>query len=158
MRRDAMSYVQKILEPGESVTCVTRTHWRIYLPAAFLLLLGIAALAPSSYVAADLVAVPQIAAAALILLAAASWLPAFIRRRTTELAVTNRRIVFKSGLFRRHTMEMNMSKVESVDVDQTVMGRILGYGTVTIRGTGGGIEPMRNIANPIVFRNHVTAS
>ncbi len=152
-----MSYVQKILEPGESVTHVTRTHWLVYLPAIFLLLLGIAALASSSYVAADLAAVPQIAGAMLILLAAISWLPAFIRRWTTELAVTNRRIVFKSGLFRRHTMEMNMSKVESVDVDQSVMGRILDYGTVTIRGTGGGIEPMRNIANPIAFRNRVTA-
>ncbi len=153
-----MSYVQKILEPGESVTHVTRTHWLVYLPAIFLLLLGIAALASSSYVSADLAAVPQIAGAMLILLAAISWLPAFIRRWTTELAVTNRRIVFKSGLFRRHTMEMNTSKVESVDVDQSVMGRILDYGTVTIRGTGGGIEPMRNIANPIAFRNHVTAS
>jgi uncharacterized membrane protein YdbT with pleckstrin-like domain len=153
-----MSYVQRILEPGESVTHVARIHWRVYLPAAFLLLLGIAALASSFYVAADLVALPQIAGAALILLAAASWLSAFIRRWTTELAVTNRRIIFKSGLFRRHTMEMNMSRVESVDVDQTVMGRILDYGTVTIRGTGGGIEPMRNIANPIAFRNRVTAS
>lgn len=152
-----MSYVQKILEPGESITHVTRTHWLVYLPAIFLLLLGIVVLASSSYVSADFAAVPQIAGAMLILLAAISWLPAFVRRWTTELAVTNRRIVFKSGLFRRHTMEMNMSKVESVDVDQSVMGRILDYGTVTIRGTGGGIEPMRNIANPIAFRNRVTA-
>jgi uncharacterized membrane protein YdbT with pleckstrin-like domain len=152
-----MSYVQKILEPGESVTHVTRTHWLVYLPAIFLLLLGIVVLASSSYVSVDFAAVPQIAGAMLILLAAISWLPAFVRRWTTELAVTNRRIVFKSGLFRRHTMEMNMSKVESVDVDQSVMGRILDYGTVTIRGTGGGIEPMRNIANPIAFRNRVTA-
>jgi uncharacterized membrane protein YdbT with pleckstrin-like domain len=157
-----MSYVQKILEPGESVTHVTRTHWLVYLPAIFLLLLGIAVLATSSYVSANLAsanlaAVLQIGSAMLILLAAISWLPAFIRRWTTELAVTNRRIVFKSGLFRRHTMEMNMSKVESVDVDQSVMGRILDYGTVTIRGTGGGIEPMRNIASPIAFRNRVTA-
>jgi uncharacterized membrane protein YdbT with pleckstrin-like domain len=152
-----MSYVQKILEPGESVTHVTRTHWLVYLPAIFLLLLGIVVLASSSYVSADFAPVPKIAGAMLIMLAAISWLPAFIRRWTTELAVTNRRIVFKSGLFRRHTMEMNMSKVESVDVDQSVMGRILDYGTVTIRGTGGGIEPMRNIANPIAFRNRVTA-
>jgi len=78
-----MSYVQKILEPGESVTHVTRTHWLVYLPAIFLLLLGIAALASSSYVSADLAAVPQIAGAMLILLAALSWLPAFIRRWTT---------------------------------------------------------------------------
>jgi len=152
-----MSYVQKILEPGESVTHVTRTHWLVYLPAIFLLLLGIVVLASSSYVSADFAPVPKIAGAMLIMLAAISWLPAFIRRWTTELAVTNRRIVFKSGLFRRHTMEMNMSKVESVDVDQSVMCRILDYGTVTIRGTGGGIEPMRNIANPIAFRNRVTA-
>lgn len=152
-----MSYVQKILTPGETVTHATRTHWRVYIPAACLLLLAIAALATSSYVAANLAPVPQYAAALLALLAAASWLPAFIGRWTTELAVTNRRIIFKSGLFRRHTMEMNMSKVESVDVDQSVVGRILGFGTVTIRGTGGGIEPMRNIADPIAFRSHVTA-
>ncbi|HEX3498595.1 MAG TPA: PH domain-containing protein [Stellaceae bacterium] len=153
-----MSYVSRILEPGEAVTHVTRTHWRVYLPSILLLLLAIAALASANYAPADFAAVPQIAALALLVLAAASWLPAFLRRWTTELAVTNRRVIFKSGLFRRHTMEMNMSKVESVDVDQSIIGRILGFGTVTIRGTGGGIEPMRNIADPIVFRNHVTAT
>jgi uncharacterized membrane protein YdbT with pleckstrin-like domain len=157
-RNAAMSYVKHILEPGEIVTHVTRTHWRVYLPAILLLLLALAVLAATNYVAADFVAVPEIAAAILLLLAVASWFPAFLQRWTTELAVTNRRIVFKSGLFRRHTMEMNMSKVESVDVDQSVIGRILGFGTVTIRGTGGGIEPMRNVANPIAFRNHVTAT
>jgi membrane protein YdbS with pleckstrin-like domain len=156
-RRDAMSYVRKILEPGETVTHVTWPHWRVYVPAALLLILAIGALAASSFVTPDLAAVPQVAAAVLLLLMAASWLPAFIGRWTTELAVTNRRIIFKSGLIRRHTMEMSMSKVESVDVDQSILGRLLGYGTVTIRGTGGGIEPMRNIADPIAFRNHVTA-
>jgi uncharacterized membrane protein YdbT with pleckstrin-like domain len=153
-----MSYVKRILEPGEIVTHVTRTHWRVYLPAILLLILAIAALAASNYVAPDLTVVPGIAAAILLVLALLSWIPAFLHRWTTELAVTNRRIIFKSGLFRRHTMEMNMAKVESVDVDQSVMGRILGFGTVTIRGTGGGIEPMRNIADPIAFRNHVTAA
>ena len=153
-----MSYVKRILEPGEIVTHVTRTHWRVYLPAILLLLLAILALAAASYVAPDLIVVPEIAAAILLVLALLSWIPAFLQRWTTGLAVTNRRIVFKSGLFRRHTMEMNMTKVESVDVDQSVIGRILGFGTVTIRGTGGGIEPMRNIADPIAFRNHVTAA
>jgi uncharacterized membrane protein YdbT with pleckstrin-like domain len=153
-----MSYVKRILEPGEIVTHVTRTHWRVYLPAILLLILAIAALAASNYVAPDLTVVPGIAAAILLVLALLSWIPAFLHRWTTELAVTNRRIIFKSGLFRRHTMEMNMAKVESVDVDQSVIGRILGFGTVTIRGTGGGIEPMRNIADPIAFRNHVTAA
>jgi uncharacterized membrane protein YdbT with pleckstrin-like domain len=53
---------------------------------------------------------------------------------------------------------MSMSKVETVDVDQSVAGRIFGFGTVTIHGTGGGVESMRNIADPITFRSHVTAS
>jgi uncharacterized membrane protein YdbT with pleckstrin-like domain len=153
-----MSYVTRVLEPGETVVHVARTHWRVYLPAISLLLLAVAAFAASFYVAADLVLLPQITAAVLLLLATASWLPAFIGRWTTELAVTDRRIIFKSGLFRRHTMEMNMSKVETVDVDQSVAGRIFGFGTVTIHGTGGGRESMRNIEDPITFRNHVTAS
>ena len=157
VRNHAMSYVKRVLEPGETITHVTRTHWRVYVPAILLAILA-AAFAASNYVADDFVALPRIAAAILLALAFVSWLPAFLGRWTTELAVTNRRIVFKSGLFRRHTMEMNMSKVESVDVDQSVIGRILGFGTVTIRGTGGGIEPMRNIADPIAFRNHVTAA
>lgn len=152
-----MSYIDKILEPGETVSHVTRVHWRIYLPAAGLLLLAIGALALSTVVAAQLVAAARGAAAILAVLALASWLRAFLCRSTTELAVTDRRVIVKSGLFRRHTIEMNMSKVESVDVDQTIMGRILGYGTVTIRGTGGGIEPLRDIADPLGFRNRVTA-
>ena len=53
---------------------------------------------------------------------------------------------------------MNRAKVESVDVDQTVMGRIMGYGTVIVRGTGGGLEPIRNIAHPLAFRSHITAA
>ena len=53
---------------------------------------------------------------------------------------------------------MNMDKVESVNVDQTLLGRIFGYGTVVVHGTGGGLEPLPNIASPITFRNHVTAA
>jgi uncharacterized membrane protein YdbT with pleckstrin-like domain len=152
-----MSYVETILEPGETVTHVARSHWRVYLPAGSLLLLALGMAVLSSQIQANLAPAALIAGAALALLAFASWVPAFVRRRTTELAVTNRRVIFKSGLFRRHTVEMNMSKIESVDVDQSIIGRILGFGTVTIRGTGGGVEPLRNIADPIAFRNHVTA-
>ena len=66
------------------------------------------------------------------------WLWAWITYRSTELAVTNRRVIFKTGLIRRRTVEMNMDKVETVDVDQTLFGRLLGYGTVHVRGTGSG--------------------
>jgi uncharacterized membrane protein YdbT with pleckstrin-like domain len=152
-----MSYVDKILQPGETLVHVARLHWFVYLPALGLIVLAIAVLVLSNYVAADLIPAVQIAAAALALLAALAWLRGYVRRTTTELAVTDRRIVFKRGLIRRHTIEMNMDKVESVDVDQSIAGRLFGYGTVTIRGTGGGLEPLRNISDPLTFRNQVTA-
>ena len=83
--------------------------------------------------------------------------PPHSRRWTTELAVTNRRVIYKRGFISRHTIEMNMDKVESVDVDQTILGRMMGYGNIVVRGTGSGLEPMRDIADPLTFRNHVTA-
>lgn len=82
---------------------------------------------------------------------------AWFRRWTTEIDVTDRRIVYKRGFVRRHTVEMNMDKVESVDVDQSILGRMLNYGDITIRGTGVGIEPLQNIDAPLDFRNQVTA-
>jgi uncharacterized membrane protein YdbT with pleckstrin-like domain len=100
-----------------------------------------------------LIVATVIAAAALVL-----WLRAFLRRASTELAVTDRRVIYKTGLVRRHTVEMNMDKVESVNVDQSLLGRLFGYGTVTVHGTGGGLEPLPSIASPIAFRNHVTAA
>jgi uncharacterized membrane protein YdbT with pleckstrin-like domain len=82
---------------------------------------------------------------------------AWFKRWTTEVDVTERRIVYKRGLIWRHTVEMNMDKVESVDVDQSVLGRLLDYGDITLRGTGAGLEPLRSIEAMLEFRNHVTA-
>jgi uncharacterized membrane protein YdbT with pleckstrin-like domain len=155
-----MRYVEKILQPDETVVDVTGLHWFVYLPALALLVVALGLTVLANYVASNsnLAMAMLIAAAAVSLLAAIAWLRGFLRRYGTELAVTNRRVIFKRGLLRRHTIEMNMSKVESVDVDQSITGRVFGYGTVTIRGTGGGIEPLRNIRDPLAFRNHVTAS
>jgi uncharacterized membrane protein YdbT with pleckstrin-like domain len=75
-----------------------------------------------------------------------------VDRWTSEFAITSKRIVIKVGLISRHTVEMNLSKIESVNVDQGIMGRILGYGTITVIGTGGTRESFQNIANPVEFR------
>jgi uncharacterized membrane protein YdbT with pleckstrin-like domain len=98
-----------------------------------------------------------IAAAIFALLALSAGLAALIRRVTTEFAVTDVRVIYKKGLLARHTLEMNRSKVESVDVDQSILGRLLGYGTVIVRGTGGSLEPIRYVADPLTFRSHITA-
>ena len=79
-----------------------------------------------------------------------------IRKWTTEIAVTDRRVIFKRGLIRRHTVEMNMQKVESVDVDQTLLGRLFDYGNVSIRGTGSSFETLHMIDSPLKLRTTVT--
>jgi uncharacterized membrane protein YdbT with pleckstrin-like domain len=88
-----------------------------------------------------------------------SWLGLFtlllgpaIIRWSSEFVITNRRIIIKTGFIARNTFEMNLSKIESVNVDQSFMGRILGYGSMTIIGTGGTREAFRNIRKPLEFR------
>jgi uncharacterized membrane protein YdbT with pleckstrin-like domain len=67
-------------------------------------------------------------------------------------------VIYKRGFIKRYTAEMNMDKVESVDVNQSIMGRLLGYGSIEIRGTGGqGIKQLDRIADPIGTRNAITA-
>ena len=81
----------------------------------------------------------------------------WIISRTSEFAVTNKRVVIKVGLIRRHTLELLLAKVESIGVEQAVLGRILGYGTIVVVGTGGTRESFTNIAQPLEFRKQVQA-
>ena len=77
---------------------------------------------------------------------------AWIQVRSTEIAITNRRVIAKFGFVKRHTVEINLDKVEALRVDQTVMGRFLNYGTIHISGAGSSVAPMPDIADPLVFR------
>src|ERR1700688_3735001 len=99
-----------------------------------------------------------LAAALVVALAALYWtVKAWFHRWTTETDVTNMRVVHKSGFIKRRTFEMSLDKVESVDVDQTILGRILNYGSVTVRGVGEGAETIDMIASPLASRNPITA-
>src|ERR1700740_960972 len=71
------------------------------------------------------------------------------------MTVTNRRVVIKPGLMSRKTIEMLLNKVESIEVSETTGGRMLGYGTIVMIGTGGTSEPFREVAHPLEFRNQV---
>jgi uncharacterized membrane protein YdbT with pleckstrin-like domain len=152
-----MNYVRRVLQPGETVIHVTRLHSVIFLPAILWFAVALALLIVALTLNGDL----RIGGGALAAFAAifglAAGLPALIRRATTELAVTDRRVIYKSGVLARHTLEMNRSKVESVDVNQSVLGRILNFGTIVVRGTGGSLEPIRMISDPLTFRSHITA-
>jgi len=149
-----MSYLDRVLQPDETVRYRSKVHWLIYWPAVLFLLVVIA-----GFVGSYKYPNSQIVMAAVMLVGAVGffifWVRGFIKRWTTEIAVTDRRVIFKEGLVARRTIEMNMDKIESVDVDQSVWGRLFDYGSVVIRGTGSSMEPLKQITSPIQFRNHV---
>ena len=153
-----MRYVRRVLQPGETIVYATKLHWFVYLWTILLIVicLGLAVAAWSAGDRQNVSLALAIAALIFALLALSSALRAFIRRATTELAVTDQRVIYKTGLIARHTLEMNRAKVESVTVDQSLLGRLFGYGTVTVRGIGSALEPIRNITDPLTFRNHLT--
>jgi uncharacterized membrane protein YdbT with pleckstrin-like domain len=78
-----------------------------------------------------------------------------VRRNATEMVVTNRPVVIKTGLTSRKTIEMLLNKVESIEVSETSFGRMLGYGTIVVIGTGGTSELFHRIAHPLEFRSQV---
>ena len=150
-----MSYVDSVLQPNETVMHRGSLHWIVHARGIFVLVIAAAVfllpVAESGRMAVHWAA--GLLALVGALLVAKSWFDQAI----TEIAVTNHRVIYKRGLVQRHTAEMNIDKVESVLVDQSVLGRILGYGTLDMRGTGGGIEGLKTIADPLAFRSAITA-
>ena len=150
-----MSYVDSVLQPGETVLRRGRLHWMVYLRGLLVLLLAILIILAPVPVQARTAAkwAAYLIAALSVPLLVHGWYDQWI----TEIAVTSRRIIYKRGLIRRMTAEMNLDKVESVGVNQSILGRILDYGTIDVRGTGGGIEGVRGIEGPLAFRSAITA-
>lgn len=151
-----MSYVEKHLIPNEEIIYITRLSWIVYLRALLVLVAGIALLvwAAGGRGVPDLQSGnPLYPVAGIVLLIGLTlFLFAFIRRRSAEFAITNKRVIIKVGLLSRRSVELLLSKVEAITVDQTLLGRIFGYGSITIIGTGGTKEPFHLISDPLEFR------
>jgi uncharacterized membrane protein YdbT with pleckstrin-like domain len=151
-------YVDEILQPGEQLRYSTTIHGIVYAPGLVCLALAAAALIGAwTTLEGTLVAVLIAAAAVLAALGLVWLLSAWFRRWTTETDVTSLRVVHKEGFIKRNTFEMSLDKVESVDVAQSILGRIFGWGDVTVKGVGEGHKTMNMIASPLQFRNHITA-
>ncbi len=151
-------YIDQILQPGEKVLYSTNAHWIFYFPAIMAWIVALILLILSRSGVADAIVLLCLSASALVALLALYWtVKAWFHRFTTETDVTNLRVVHKTGFITRKTFEISLDKVESVDVDQSILGRILNYGDVTIRGVGEGIEKIATIASPLSFRNSITA-
>lgn len=164
-----MSYVEKNLVAGEKLLYQTRHHWIVLLwPVLASLLLGapglgllvesIASKTGKSQTSGSTgISAGGVAVIGLILLVAAAGTFAYgiAKRNATEMAVTNKRVLIKTGLASRRTLDVMLSRVESIGVEETLIGRLLSYGTVVVRGTGGTPEVFVMIDHPQEFRRAV---
>ena len=151
-------YIDEILQPGEKVLYSTNAHWMFYLPAMAAWVVALVLLILSRSTSTEGVVLLCLSAAAVVAIAALYWSArAWFHRWTTETDVTNLRVIHKTGFITRKTFEMSLDKVESVDVNQSILGRILNYGDVTILGVGEGKQTISTIASPLAFRNSITA-
>ena len=151
-----MNYIKKTLLQDEQIIYDTRPHWIIFFPAAilvtfllFFLLFGDAFLPDFAIFGYS---IPAFIDLALFVAVVYQVIVTYIRYATSEYGVTNQRIIIKVGFVSRATWEVLLKRVESIQVDQTVMGRVLNYGTVVIRGTGGSRDAFNYIPNPLEFR------
>lgn len=152
-----MGYVERHLLPGERVLYKTRLHWVLFARPALVFLIGAGLTVAVRYMEAQ----PEAARWAGWIgfgIMAIGFLWGFVHwveLRTSEFAVTTTRVIFKVGLVARYTTELLLSKVESIAVQQSLTGRILDYGDLTVIGTGGTREVFRRVRDPITFRNYV---
>jgi uncharacterized membrane protein YdbT with pleckstrin-like domain len=151
-------YIDDILQPGEKVLYSTNAHWIFFLPAIVLWIVAAGFLLLGRLVGNDSVQLVGQSMAALTAVVALAWtVKAWFHRWTTETDVTSLRVVHKTGFIRRKTFEMSIDKVASVNVEQSIIGRVLNYGDVTIETMGEAEETIKTIASPLAFRNHITA-
>jgi hypothetical protein len=153
-----MGYVERTLQPGETIAYRARLHWVIYLAGIVLLVIAAALAIAAVLLHGDQLRIGLLLVAALaLLLGLFRMIRAWIIAANTEIIVTTRRVIYKVGFIARNTVEMNLDKVESVLVQQGVLGRMLDFGTVIVRGVGAGLEPIPNIAQPLQLHRHISA-
>jgi acyl-coenzyme A synthetase/AMP-(fatty) acid ligase len=158
-----LTYIESNLVPGETVIYQTRLHWIVMLWQMVLgcLLLGLPGVLLLYYALSQpgmesrTLHIMEGGGVALLVCGVVAILIGMVRQNATEMAVTNRRVVIKTGLASRKTIEMLLNKVESIEVNETAFGRMLGYGTIVVIGTGGTPEPFHKLAHPLEFRSQV---
>src|SRR5450432_1172449 len=164
-----MSYVEKNLVPGETLLYQTRHHWIVLLgplliallvglPGLFLVWVGMGERPEMNQYATQVPGGTQtvlVVGAILLLIALINLGWGTAKRNRTEMAVTNRRVLIKTGMGSRRTLDLMLSRVESIGVEETFLGRMLGFGSVVVRGTGGTPESFVLISHPQEFRRNV---
>ncbi len=150
-----MKYYMKVLQPDETVKYVGRLHWIIYGYAIIFATLAIVLAIYAMSLEQDRRFFALAGAAVFAVLALIFFIRSWFTQWTTETVVTDKRIIHKYGFIARHTTEMNITKVETVDVIQPFWGRLLNYGTVRAVGTGATWETLPHVAAPLQLRNNI---
>lgn len=165
-------YLARMLLTEERVIYAAELHWIVYVRGATLVIAGALlgyfgpyvineatrhlfghAISSGWQIDGMRIDIFKIASVLIILLGAIELIRGLIKQVSTELVITNRRVIAKHGFISCYTFELLLTKVEGANVDQTIMGRMLGFGTLLVKGTGGGISPIDHIAQPFKFHS-----
>ena len=144
-----MSYIQNNLQAGEEIKYKADIHWYIFvLPAVLLLLGAFLSSAQTSFI--------YYIGLLLLLLGLFQLIKRVLLKMGAEYVITNKKVILKSGILSRDALELILSKCEGLRINQSVMGRILGFGSIVVT-TGGATNQFNFIANPMKFRNEINA-
>ena len=139
-----MGYIDANLLPEETVVHRATLHWLVFGKAMAVTALGVVLLSVEPTVGMLVVVVGVV-----------MFVPPLIAYKTSEFGVTSKRVIVKVGLVQRQTLELLLRQVEAISVDQSIMGRVFNYGSVTLSGTGGVRGVFHNIAAPLEFRRKI---
>ena len=145
-----MSYIQKNIMANERVIYTTKLNWTLYIKSFVLILIGLTLFVDSSHSVNNYLV--SLASIILFLAGIFSAVITYIKIKTFEFAVTNKRVLIKHGILRTQSFEIMLNKVEAIYVEQNIIERIVNSGTIIIKGTGGSQNPLRNVDNPFQFR------
>ena len=140
-----MSYIDQTLSSNEFVFYRCRPHWIIFSKPFFTLLAGLLVFYWGLHLMAGI----------FLFVALLSWLSAIVAYFTSEFGITNQRVVIKLGFIRRYSFENSLTRIEGIEVDQSIFGRFLDYGSICIRGVGGSGELFPAVPSPLVLRQKV---
>ena len=128
-----MSYIEESLSKDEQVVALFRLHWFAYLPMVMWILLALVTFGLTLFVA----------------------LYEYLKLRLTELGVTNKRVIYKTGIISRHSEEMKLKSIETVEIDQGVFGRLFGFGSVKVTGQGTSDVVFKGINDPMSVKRAI---
>ena len=146
-----MASLDRHLLPGERIVHRARPHWVMFLGPVLLAVAGLVLGGLLEYAAGDYWYVGAVVAGLALVLAIAP----VVRYATSEYAITDKRVLARVGVLERRSLETLLGKIEAIGVEQDLPGRLLGYGTITITGTGGTQETLERISRPLEFRRQV---